>query len=491
MMREILIALSLANLMPLFTWGSLVAPVGPSMFGSPHFFVATLSMFAFVLLLGTLIFFYRRIVWQSSITRYKSGLLFLPFILLIFPFNFLRMLLNVSVHFPIISYSFWAPHPFLLILGLITFVGAFHWWTTHLRAQTLGKLERLFLSVSFPILVLTFAQGSLSLIRYPFSPSAHSSPGPGLKTVSPVVTVLFDEMTWGAVDPATRPDYLNGKLPEIERLTRESFYATNCHSPAFETLDTIPVYFSPARRPAPPGASLFQELHNSGVRSSVVGWFYPYCATYGTDLENCAKIGGANYAFTLNPLENLIHLFKGTFHLAAASHAHNHQLVSFWTQKALGSDNWDYLHLHWPVPHLPHSYDPEKDQFIHGEDLSEHGYLANMVLVDKTVGQIRAELEHHGLWNKVTLVITADHPVHSYRNWASNSPVGLDRRIPLIVHIPHQTESLRYEAETNTNYFSQMVTNLLLDRHATAQDFAQWVAAQPAFHPTEKTARLR
>jgi hypothetical protein len=98
--------------------------------------------------------------------------------------------------------------------------------------------------------------------------------------------------------------------------------------------------------------------------------------------------------------------------------------------------------MHFPVPHLLGIYDRQAGDYSTSDSSS---YLDNLVLADRTLGDIRRSLEHAGLWDKTALLVTSDHPLRDWiiedaswwndRETASLGPVPR-HYVPFLFKIP-------------------------------------------------------
>ena len=74
--------------------------------------------------------------------------------------------------------------------------------------------------------------------------------------------------------------------------------------------------------------------------------------------------------------------------------------------EATSNQDIDFVFGHLNTPHPPFIYDSRTDAFSDGIDLT---YTDKLELVDRSIGILRDRLEALGLWNDMTIIITADH----------------------------------------------------------------------------------
>jgi len=144
--------------------------------------------------------------------------------------------------------------------------------------------------------------------------------------------------------------------------------------------------------------------------------------------------------------------------------------------------------LHFPVPHHPDIYDPDRGE-LSIED--ERSYFDNLALTDRTLGDLRAAMEAEHLWDTSIVVVTSDHwwrAIHR-GDWGllpEEEAVfagGLDRRIPFLVKFAGQQEPLFYSKPFNTILFHDLVLEVFAERLSTPNEFQAWLDANRASAP--------
>jgi arylsulfatase A-like enzyme len=138
--------------------------------------------------------------------------------------------------------------------------------------------------------------------------------------------------------------------------------------------------------------------------------------------------------------------------------------------------------IHWPVPHLPVIYDRETDEFKWTE---RSNYLDNLALVDRTVGEIRAESEAKGLWDDTVVVITSDHPARRSK-WGEKfdtldeqqaAVVGrkTDPRVPFLLKLRGQKDGVVYEPAFNTVLTADILLAILRGEISSVDSLKSWL----------------
>ena len=110
-----------------------------------------------------------------------------------------------------------------------------------------------------------------------------------------------------------------------------------------------------------------------------------------------------------------------------------------------------FVWAHVYQPHSPYNPEPGFD-FSMGQETQLRKYASVVADIDRRVGLLIEQLKQRGLYERTLIVITADHGEHfeegrSYGHggdWLSQDMVS----VPLLIHFPGQTESVRVEATT-------------------------------------------
>jgi len=158
-----------------------------------------------------------------------------------------------------------------------------------------------------------------------------------------------------------------------------------------------------------------------------------------------------------------------------------YQRVSEPALRAAVDTDLDLIFVHSPAPHPPGIYDRVTNQF---SLQSRNGYIDNLKLVDRTVGDLRNAMERSGIWDQTTVIISADHwwrtemwsrgPFWT-REDAIVSGDKMDHRIPFLVKLAGQREQLTYPAGFNTVITHDLVLALMSGEVASPSGVASWL----------------
>lgn len=352
-----------------------------------------------------------------------------------------------------------------------------------------------------PLAPVVFAQALWKMASY--DPSAYAD-----KPVAPafagrpqrrVVWAIFDEWDY-RLTFAGRPPGL--ALPEIDRFSTESLFSTHAYTPGGETIVSMPalltgrlvattnqvsqarldVLYEGARQYTDwmKQPNVFSDARELRLNTAVVGWFHPYCRGLTANLTSCWNFGDApaNFSFgetlpalALNELRSLVESVDiSPFGQSVIVQAHT-RFYRDMLDRALSvaaDPRYGLVFLHLPVPHSPHSYNRRTGKFDLGNE-PFRGYIDSLALADRTLGELRTELERAGLWNSTVLLLSSDH--------CDRTSEGIDgkkdHRVPFIVHLPGG--GITYDAAFNTVLTRNFIAAILHHEVNTTAEAAAWL----------------
>jgi len=405
-------------------------------------------------------------------------------------------------------------------------------WLLRFRPAVVFGAVEVFAILGTPFLVMTVGQALWTWTRYDPDSFAGDSllagelaaPLPPRREGAPrLVWIVFDELDQRALFTA-RPEGLD--LPEFDRLRKESFVALNAFSPGEETrramasmlLGKQVSWARPAGSVELPcsldGATeseavpdcwtsyrnLFEEVRDAGVNAGVSGWYHPYCRIFHASLTACAWAGlpyweSANFFDSLDQQWHdfvkaipVAHLWLRPGARIRRSHRNAFEVILDESLRIAGDSSIGFALLHLPVPHHPDIYDPDRGELSIDD---ERSYFDNLVLTDRTLGELRAVMEAARLWEASIVVVTSDHwwrAIHR-GDWGllpEEEVVfagGLDRRIPFLVKFAGQQEPLFYSKPFNTILFHDLVLEVFAERLSKPNEFRAWLDANRASAP--------
>jgi arylsulfatase A-like enzyme len=346
---------------------------------------------------------------------------------------------------------------------------------------------------------------------------------PGQQAKPRVVIALYDEWDYRL----TFEDRKNGAtFPEIERFRAESVSTTHAHPPARETIFAVPALLTgkmvsdvrlvdlaqmdldfegtKAWIPFTDADTLFRDVREAGINAAVAGWYLPYCRLFGKYLTSCEwrpaeqKPNSIARDFQSNLIEQPRALFEWKldsaseikyFSLFGQPLATRRRVASFLElsrtalEKAVDPEV-RLLYLHVPAPHSPYFYNSQTRSLdFHSTAVS--GYLQNLGLVDRHLGELRRKMEGAGMWDKTTVILLADH----FFRTAEEIDGKIDYRVPLLVKMAGSNVPLQFDAPVNTVLLKGMVMSILRGEVSTASDALAYISHQATLQPDEWRTR--
>ncbi|MEA2207106.1 MAG: hypothetical protein QOE77_3882 [Blastocatellia bacterium] len=528
MLKDAAIALSLANLCFVKVWSKLLSSAN-SYFG--EFPIVYASIVIDVLLLAVLF-------WGAITLARRSGRVW-PMTLARWAFLLAVITVLNGVATLVITFS---PYNLSALMGR-TVVSIIGLTLTGLAVFSLIRWGRLvthtgpkLILALLPFVFLTFSQSIWRLVS--FTPVAIAAvahqPNGALSEVLPsrktpatrVLWLIFDEMDQ-RMTFSERPASV--QLPELDRLRSQSLYATNAYPPAPLTYMSMPALISGrlvekvtpvsshelmltfAGSTKPVGwstqPSVFSEARNSGYSTALIGWCHPYCDVIGGGLTTCDVVKEKNTGdvslqssmfaqaqsmistmplvqpIALPLIQRVAFINQIVTHGERQKYLVRYQFVLNGALKAITNPDLDLIMVHSPAPHPPGIYDRATGTFSMAGD---RGYLDNLALVDRTVGELRRAMELAGTWDQTTVVISADHwwrtemwsrgPFLTKED-AELSGRKMDHRIPFVVKLAGQPEPITYDHPFNTVLTHDLLLALLRGEVSSPQTVAAWLDA--------------
>ncbi len=351
----------------------------------------------------------------------------------------------------------------------------------------------------------------------------------GHKAAARVVWMVFDEFDQGmAFDH--RP--AQTRMPNLDQMRRESFYATQATPTARWTMIAMPALLSERalKRVELRGTSdltlwpesgepavawhsqptVFQHAREKGLNSAVLGWHHPYCRVLnewvsdcywetswhgGEDLETEVHARRIGFFKTMLFLlewkgEDMLYALNLEFEsraVAAVQHSVQQEQLGMFKRirehavKAVTNPDLDLVVVHWPTPHPYAIYDAAKGEYSTRRGLS---YIDNLALVDRTVGEFRDLLAKAGLAENTTLLVSTDHPFRkevwkekirlnpTLRAAVENSPMKF---VPFIVRFAGDASPASYDEKWNAVLTGEIVERILDGKIRSARDLTSWL----------------
>lgn len=353
-------------------------------------------------------------------------------------------------------------------------------------------LRQRFFAALFAILVVLspYAMVSLAMIgarllaeHPPGTPDAVASaiPPTRARPAGRVIWIIYDESDQRILFERRPPGL---PLPNLDAFVRRSVLATRAYAPAQETRKSIPALLSgrvvaEARIAGPselllryPGRSEWYDFRSSdniiarrlsaGSGVVVAGWLHPYdrilpasphltawscgfSALRGIQERSLAEAVLAQYRFLADPF------YGRAWH--CDSYANLHATV----MKAAADPAVALIFAHYVIPHTPGIYCPMTRQLSARWSGNTSGYLKNLALLDRSLGELLRQLEKSGLKECTSLVVTSDH-------WWRQAPwvePGQGYPVPLIIRARGGGESVVVDVPICTTCLRGIIEDLL------------------------------
>ncbi len=495
-LKEVLTSLSLANLFFLRTWQELIFADLQERFYLKYptagdFYVLLLN----ILLLSLLLFLLFRVYRSSNPFLQKTAVFLLLFTLLI-PINSLRLL------FPDLTIANLAAlvgEPVLIILAAL-FLALVFFLCLRYHGKFIRGLTVILLVLS-PFVLLTFSQAAWALAttttkkqaEYP----AASSDRTGKVPQNQVLWLVFDELDQ-RMTFEERPDHI--KTPEIDRLKEQALFATHALAPGEDTIISMPALITglsvTETEPAGPGELLltledeetvpwsqqpgiFTTLENQGYKTALTGCFLPYERIIGDNMTHCfwQPFGTTGIKRENRLFNKMSDQVMSSLSLSPFNNRH-HALAVYRsllqeTLQIVAEPGYKLILAHQSIPHYPWIYDHQKDDFALVNYDLETGYYDNLVLVDRTLKQIREVMEAQGTWDSTHIIITSDHP------WRMELFPAFDRefdpRIPFIFRLAGQQEPVTISEPFNTVITKELILKVISKELTEPAEVKEWI----------------
>ncbi|MGE5372080.1 MAG: sulfatase-like hydrolase/transferase [Solirubrobacterales bacterium] len=484
-LRNLLVALSLANVSFMFTWARLIyaPPMNEYYFSAFPKTQSGIALFLNVVILGLLFFTAILLIQRSKSRRLEVIAIILAALLLA---NAAR------VFFPALkNHLLEATIPiFVLGIGL--------WF--HRPGARIAKKAMIFVLLAFsPFLVFTFSEFVRAAVQEskaggfqaPKSQAEYRNPADPERRV---VWLIFDEVDQRlAFDE--RPEGF--AMPELDRLGRQVFSARNAVSSEKETLDAIPALFSgqpirkakvisnsdlmlyPTGEQKPfqwsRGENIFSRVQQLGFNSGLVGWYHPYDRVIGSALSRCYAHPGFRPEY--RPGSGILELMWGQISEQSPLFERYHQISVYRNTMAeaeslIRDRRLGLVVIHMPIPHLPWIYDAGSRR-ITAFRSEKNGYFDNLLLADRSFGELRKMMVSEGIWNQTVLIVSSDHAWRESRSYDGKA----DARVPFMVKLPGRNQGVTFEPAFDTTMTAPLIEAIFKGEVAGQAQLRQWVDA--------------
>lgn len=483
--RDLLVALSLANLCYVRVWGTLLNPANGYFLDRPPSWIGAVVASIGMLALSAVFFAGSRIARRArpgSLLRHIASLALLA--ALAVAANALRQ------QAPGLSFEALSASLGRLGFWLVSSVGALLAAEAWLRWGTEGLARRstTLVLVLLPFTLLTLGQAVLLGLRSRSDAlEFRDKNSPSLLRAVPfaprLLFLVFDGLDQQLLTDARPADLA---LQEFDAFFETSVQWNNAYPPSNNTGVSLPALitgrdvvrvrraaanelmlsYADSGRETPWSLelTLFTRARELRRNSALIGWYHPYCRILGDDVARCHW-----YPYVQDPSETLsgsvflqmaflVDTIPGAFrfglldHLGGgwargsadpSWHAKQYGRIHEQALQASADKRFQFIFVHYPIPHNPFIYDR------HSETVRLDGksrYIDNLALADRTLRELRQRLQVTGLWDSTALLITSDHWFPRGHGEFAPTLGKPEHRVPLTVRLPGQTEAVvRYE----------------------------------------------
>jgi hypothetical protein len=450
-------------------------------------------------------------------------------LLLIFPLESVRRYWNSEG-----NHADWGTNIAILAIESLLVIGLVMTLLGNQRVLRAARRVALILTLLFPSLMIDFAWSRVSE-----EPASSYRPKPTLPMLAEhgkpsgarrrVIWMLFDEFDQRLAFDLRQPKV---DFTELDRLRSESVVADHARQTAPWTTLALPSLLSGRTYsraelvdantlrvyPGDGGSgvnwrdqpNMFKEARKLGANSEIIGWHHPYCRVFGDETVRCMDVPSGHptvallretsvadegvpqavrFLFALQ-LGNLRDMLGWSSESASENgrdiYVQRRQLQQYFQIRDRAyceatDKNIDLLFIHFPLPHLFAIYDRERRDFTLNDKLS---YADNLALVDRTVGEMRRALEHAGLWDSTSILITSDHGLRpdlwrGRMGWTDEldrlTAGGQSQTVPFIVKLAGQNHGAAYDRGFSSVVSSALVLAMLSGEVSTAEDVSAWL----------------
>jgi hypothetical protein len=300
-----------------------------------------------------------------------------------------------------------------------------------------------------------------------------------------IIWILFDELSYDQVFDHRQPGV---QLPTFDQLRSESVNFSDIQPVGYRTDQIVPSLFlgrkvddirSSVRRdleihdaesstwqPFKQQDTIFADAMQSGWSTGVAGWYNPYCHILQSVLDSCYWQSIAPFPRELHgdqrtimsavvfPFDSLYSRFRKSDSRAEVivkAHTQEYEDLQIAADKLIHNESIRFVFLHIPVPHPEGIYSRKTGQIgVKGS------YLDNLVLADKALGDLLAQIRKTAAADQTTIIVSSDHSwrINMWRvdsSWTAEDESAcrgkFDTRPVLLIHFPQDhTAELRSEA---------------------------------------------
>jgi arylsulfatase A-like enzyme len=135
--------------------------------------------------------------------------------------------------------------------------------------------------------------------------------------------------------------------------------------------------------------------------------------------------------------------------------------------------------LHMPVPHPPYFYNAATGKNDRGAtpitgvfQQTQEGYVDALALTDTIIGRLRRSMEHAGVWDTTTVILSADHP---FRHRSSLDGRPSSQRVPYLIKMAGPQAALCYDTPFSALLTKKLILAILAGELSRPDEIPSWI----------------
>ena len=316
-----------------------------------------------------------------------------------------------------------------------------------------------------------------------------------------VVWFLFDE--WDQYLTFERRHQL--ELPNLSRLRKEAFFTTRTLQPSTETYQAMPAITTGLRTvgyriaasnnilvkfrgsdayvPWRQQDTVFSTAKERGLNLALLSQQMPYyCREFHLVTVACWESGKWWNGDRRNVATGIVGFLRALGRYFPFVNSYSGEYIFFTNldyrtefyhpflsavKKAITDRQFQFVFSHWLLPHGSFYYDRVSGKFS-DYPKGDEGYDDNLVLLDRTIGELRKAMERAGVWKNTTVILSSD---HDFRG--AIKPKNRPHYTPLIVKFAGQTLPTRYEKEFEARILGPIILDILDGKIENSRELAR------------------
>jgi Sulfatase len=438
----------------------------------------------------------------------EKALYLLLFVGLLVPLNYLREYFALFNYYPVLS------HGVHLILDPLIGLGRAPWivlaivvlvFLSQKISLKLISLVRLIGGVLSPIVLVTCLNHVYAFYRgYNSIPTnrkiAEVSKAEASKRIK-IAWIIFDEMDYRLAF-SERPAGV--KLPALDRFRKESIFAEAAYPPSDYTIHSIPSLLVGEKvdvTKVEPSDLLLQEKYNGnqikkwtefsnvfreakslGYTTALIGWYHTYCRVFKDDLDYCRRLPAGRFGYgqdfwgSVKAILSRSVIFDRRLERAFVFNLNEIKEEGL---RKIQEDQYDFVFLHFTVPHAPWIQDPETNQLSSQVSREPKNYLKNLELADKIFSEIRRKLEDQNNWDRAMIIVSSDHFWRKSEQYDGKK----DFRVPLFINM-QDNKGMVFKEPIASVVTKDLIVDVMKKKVVTTEDAMKWLSERSKTFPS-------